>query len=57
MAEDAGKRVVDSMGRVYQGNSGTTKYPGLYVVDGSRNPSPLGVNPSLTISALAFRIS
>lgn len=57
MAEDAGKGVVDSMGRVYQGNSGTTKYPGLYVVDGSIIPSPLGVNPSLTISALAFRIS
>jgi cholesterol oxidase len=27
----------------------------LYVMDGSVIPSPIGVNPSLTISALAFR--
>ena len=28
-------------------------YPGLYVIDGSAVPSNLGVNPSLTITALA----
>ena len=28
-------------------------YPGMYIVDGSVIPSNLGVNPSLTITALA----
>jgi cholesterol oxidase len=28
-------------------------YPGMYVVDGSMVPSNLGVNPSLTITALS----
>ena len=28
-------------------------YPGMYVIDGSVVPSNLGVNPSLTITALA----
>jgi choline dehydrogenase-like flavoprotein len=57
MGKDASDGVVDSMGRIFRGNSGTAKYSGFYVVDGSIIPSPLGVNPSCTISALAFRIS
>jgi choline dehydrogenase-like flavoprotein len=57
MGKDASEGVVDSMGNVFKGNSGTAKYEGFYVVDGSIIPSPLGVNPSCTISALAFRIS
>lgn len=38
--------VVDKHGRVFG-------HPGLYVVDGSIIPANLGVNPSLTITALA----
>jgi choline dehydrogenase-like flavoprotein len=57
MGKDASEGVVDSMGNLFKGNSGTAKYDDFYVVDGSIIPSPLGVNPSCTISALAFRIS
>src|SRR6266487_1426026 len=55
MGNDASSGVLDSFGNVFEGNSGDRKYEGLYVVDGSTIPSSLGVNPSLTISALAFR--
>lgn len=55
MAEDASKGVTDDVGNVFIGNSGNSTYNGLYVMDGSIIPRPLGTNPLLTISALAER--
>jgi cholesterol oxidase len=57
MGSDASEGVVDGLGRVYAGESGKARHDGLYVVDGSIIPTSLGVNPSLTICALAFRIA
>jgi choline dehydrogenase-like flavoprotein len=57
MARDASEGVVDGLGRVYASDAGTSHHEGLYVVDGSIIPNSLGVNPSLTICALAFRIA
>jgi cholesterol oxidase len=57
MGDDASNGVVDSLGRVFKGKNGNAKYEGLYVADGSIIPTSLGVNPSLTITTLAFRIA
>ena len=57
MGDDASNGVVDSLGRVFRGKNGKAKYDGLYIADGSIIPSSLGVNPSLTITALAYRIA
>ena len=57
MADNATEGVVDSLGRVFRGKTGKSTYSGLYIADGSIIPTSLGVNPSLTISALAFRIT
>jgi cholesterol oxidase len=53
MADDGENGVVDYRGRVFSGGQGAKPYRGLYVADGSIVPVPLGVNPLLTISALA----
>ena len=55
MGEDAEHGVVDHRGRVFSGTSGTAVHEGLYVMDGAVMPMSLGVNPLLTISALAER--
>jgi cholesterol oxidase len=50
MGRGAQDGVVDSHGRVFGSD-------GLYVADGSILPGPVGVNPSMTIAALAERIA
>jgi cholesterol oxidase len=46
LSKDASEGVVDESFQVYN-------YPGLYIIDGSIMPANPGVNPSLTITALA----
>jgi cholesterol oxidase len=48
MGRDEREGVVDSYGRVFN-------HSGLYVVDGSILPGPVGPNPSTTIAAVAHR--
>jgi choline dehydrogenase-like flavoprotein len=48
--------VVDGFGQVFRDDS-SSPYKDMYVVDGSIIPNALGVNPSLTISAIAFKIA
>ncbi len=48
IASDKKSGVINSSHEVFD-------YPGLYVVDGSAIPANLGVNPSLTITAMAER--
>ena len=59
MAKDASEGVVDEYGRVFDTSPGGRKrfYGGLYIADAAIIPTALGVNPSLTISALALRIA
>jgi cholesterol oxidase len=55
VGEDYLHGAVDQWGRVFSGDGSV--YDGLLVADGALVPSALGVNPFLTISALAERIA
>ncbi|MCP5109864.1 MAG: hypothetical protein GY953_03420, partial [bacterium] len=55
MGDDYVQGAVDEFGRVYTGDGGI--HDGLFVADGALFPTALGVNPFLTISALAERIA
>ncbi|WP_425101309.1 GMC oxidoreductase [Tropicibacter sp. S64] len=53
MGQSAGTGVVDGDCRVFDGAGGV--HPGLYVCDGAVLPRSVGVNPLLTITAVAER--
>jgi len=56
MADSPKDGVTDHLGRVYTTNASESRtHPGLIVLDGSIIPTAVGINPALTISAVALR--
>jgi cholesterol oxidase len=55
MADDASGGVVNHLGQVFSSPQGKSVYQNLYIMDGAVVPCSLGVNPLLTICALAER--
>jgi cholesterol oxidase len=55
LGDDAAGAAVNDRGQVFSGDSGSAAHDDLYVMDGSIIPSPVGVNPLLTISAVSER--
>jgi cholesterol oxidase len=55
MGDDATQGVVDHLGQVFSDTTGTAVHAGLWVCDGAVLPGAVGVNPLLTITALAER--
>lgn len=55
MGDDASNGVIDDRCRVFSGTAGSAVHPRLYVCDGAAMPGPVGVNPLLTITAVAER--